>query len=81
MIDLSPLVRHVAGTPLAAWANGLQAQLDAKMDKGHGDLARWQGALDALPALLPTTVDLTDGLLLDCACDETTRTQMHQALM
>ena len=28
MIDLSPLARRLAGTPLAEWANTLQAQLD-----------------------------------------------------
>ena len=38
MIDLSPLARRLAGTPLADWANTLQAQLDRKMEKGHGDL-------------------------------------------
>lgn len=38
MIDLAPLVRRLARTPLAEWANGLQAQLDTKMTKGHGDL-------------------------------------------
>jgi len=30
MIDLAPLVRRLAGTPLYSWAQGLQAQLDAK---------------------------------------------------
>ena len=49
MIDLSPLVRRLAGTPLASWSHGLQAQLEAKLEKGHGDLDRWRGALDALP--------------------------------
>ena len=33
MIDLSPLVRRLAGTPLAEWSQGLQAQLDAKLEK------------------------------------------------
>ena len=47
MIDLSPLVRRLAGTPLASWSQGLQAQLEAKLEKGHGDLDRWRGALEA----------------------------------
>ena len=81
MIDLSPLVRRLAGTPLAQWAQGLQAQLDAKMEKGHGDLERWQAALDALPALVPTHIDLQNGLNLDCDCDDDTRARMQQALM
>jgi tRNA (mo5U34)-methyltransferase len=81
MIDLAPLARRMAGTPLASWAAGLQAQLDAKMDKGHGDLARWQGALDALPAVLPSDIELLDGLRLDGDCDDATRARMHDALM
>jgi tRNA (mo5U34)-methyltransferase len=62
MIDLSPLARRLAGTPLADWANTLQAQLDKKMEKGHGDLERWQSALDALPNIQPSEVDLLNGL-------------------
>ena len=81
MIDLSPLARRLAGTPLAAWANTLQAQLDVKMEKGHGDLERWQSALDALPDVKPTEIDLLNGLTLDTDCDDATRTQMRQALM
>ena len=81
MIDLSPLARRLAGTPLAAWANTLQAQLDVKMEKGHGDLERWQSALDALPDVRPTHIDLLDGLTLDTDCDDQTRAQMRQALM
>ena len=81
MIDLSPLARRLAGTPLAEWANTLQAQLDTKMEKGHGDLERWQSALNALPNVLPTEIDLLDGLTLDTDCDDETRVQMRQALM
>ncbi len=81
MIDLSPLARHLAGTPLADWAATLQTQLDSKMEKGHGDLERWQSALDALPALQPTTVDLLNGLTLDTDCSDETRAQMRTALM
>ena len=81
MIDLSPLARRLAGTPLADWANTLQVQLDKKMEKGHGDLERWQSALDALPKLLPTEVDLLNGLTLDTECDDDTRAQMRTALM
>ncbi|MBC3950930.1 tRNA 5-methoxyuridine(34)/uridine 5-oxyacetic acid(34) synthase CmoB [Pseudomonas folii] len=81
MIDLAPLVRRLAGTPLAEWANGLQAQLDTKMAKGHGDLERWQGALNALPDLIPSRVELKDSFTLEVDCDDETRTQTHAALM
>ncbi|SDW27785.1 tRNA (mo5U34)-methyltransferase [Pseudomonas syringae] len=81
MIDLAPLVRRLAGTPLAEWANGLQAQLDTKMTKGHGDLQRWQSALDALPDLQPERVDLTDSFTLETECDGETRTVLRKALL
>ena len=81
MIDLAPLTRRLAGTPLAEWANGLQAQLDAKMTKGHGDLQRWQSALDALPALTPTRIELADSFTLETECDGETRTRLRSALM
>ncbi|GFM61269.1 tRNA 5-methoxyuridine(34)/uridine 5-oxyacetic acid(34) synthase CmoB [Pseudomonas capsici] len=81
MIDLAPLVRRLAGTPLAEWANGLQAQLDTKMAKGHGDLQRWQSALDALPPLTAKHVELADSFTLEVECDDETRTRLRQALM
>ncbi len=81
MIDLAPLVRRLVGTPLAEWANGLQAQLDTKMAKGHGDLQRWQSALDALPPLTAERVELTDSFTLEVECDDETRTRLRQALM
>lgn len=81
MIDLAPLVRRLAGTPLAEWANGLQAQLDAKMAKGHGDLERWQSALDALPDLTPRRVELADSFTLETECDAQTVDQLRSALM
>jgi tRNA (mo5U34)-methyltransferase len=81
MIDLAPLVRRLAGTPLYAWAQGLQAQLDVKMEKGHGDLERWQGALNSLPELKPSRVELKDDFILDADCDDATREQTRVALM
>ncbi len=81
MIDLAPLVRRLAGTPLADWANGLQAQLDAKMAKGHGDLQRWQSALDALPDLQPERIDLIDSFALEAECNGETRTVLRKALL
>ncbi|ELQ14620.1 tRNA mo(5)U34 methyltransferase [Pseudomonas syringae BRIP39023] len=81
MIDLAPLVRRLAGTPLADWANGLQAQLDTKMAKGHGDLQRWQSALDALPDLQPERIDLLDSFTLEAECNGETCTVLRKALL
>ena len=41
MLDLTPLVQRLKGSPLEDWADDLQQQLDAKMAVGHGDLGRW----------------------------------------
>ncbi|MBF7143210.1 MULTISPECIES: tRNA 5-methoxyuridine(34)/uridine 5-oxyacetic acid(34) synthase CmoB [Pseudomonas] len=81
MIDLAPLVRRLAGSPLADWANGLQADLNNRLEKGHGDLQRWQAALNALPVLTASEVDLVHGLALEGDCDDSTRHQLHDALM
>ena len=70
MLDLTPLVLRLKGSPLEDWADDLQQQLDAKMAVGHGDLGRWQAALDALPAMLPSQVDLFNSFTLDNDCDE-----------
>ena len=81
MIDLTPLVRHLDGTPLAEWASELQQQLDSKMAIGHGDLRRWQGALDALPALQSVQIELESHFALDGPCTEPEREQLRQALL
>lgn len=79
-LDLTPLAWRLAGTPLAAWANGLQQQLDAKLAVGHGDLPRWQRAVDALPDIQPSAVELLDAFRLHAECDEATRAVAHDAL-
>src|SRR5690606_1458582 len=79
-LDLTPLAWRLAGTPLAAWANDLQQQLDAKLAIGHGDLPRWRRAVDALPDIQPGSVELRDAFRLDANCDEETRAATHDAL-
>jgi tRNA (mo5U34)-methyltransferase len=80
VIDLAPLAQRLSDTPLAAWAAGLQQQLDAKLAVGHGDLARWQAALDALPPLTPSHIELQQRFSLEGTCDPAQREQLHQAL-
>lgn len=79
-LDLTPLAWRLAGTPLAAWANGLQQQLDGKLAIGHGDLPRWRRAVDALPDIQPSAVELRDAFRLDADCDDATRAVTHNAL-
>lgn len=81
MIDLQPLRRQLAGTALSSWANGLQQQLDAKFEIGHGDLARWQAAVAQLPALSPEHIELGDSFSLHATVDAATQAQVRTALM
>lgn len=81
MIDLSPLVSRLAGSPLHTWAQGLQADLDARLAKGHGDLERWQNALRSLPDINVGAAELCDSLTLAGDCDESTRAELRDALM
>ncbi|MFF7708466.1 tRNA 5-methoxyuridine(34)/uridine 5-oxyacetic acid(34) synthase CmoB [Pseudomonas sp. NPDC007930] len=81
MIDLSPLARRLAGSPLHTWAQGLQADLEQRLASGHGDLQRWQNALKALPELTASVVDLARGVTLGGACDDSSRQRLRDALM
>ena len=81
MIDLAPLVRHLAGTPLSDWANGLQTQVDAKLAVGHGDLQRWRQALEALPALGCMHIELAEQMRLAGNCSASQQQQLRQALL
>ncbi|SFB33888.1 tRNA 5-methoxyuridine(34)/uridine 5-oxyacetic acid(34) synthase CmoB [Azotobacter beijerinckii] len=81
MIDLLPLARRLAGTPLAAWADTLPTQLDERLTRSHGDLQRWQAALQALPALTAERIELGEQVQLAGACDDATRAALRQALL
>ena len=79
-LDLDALQAQLAGTPLQDWACELPGQLDAKLAVGHGDLERWQAALNALPALTPSETDLVNEFRLDAPLDYATREQLLHAL-
>jgi tRNA (mo5U34)-methyltransferase len=79
-LDLDALQAQLAGTPLQEWAADLPGQLDAKLAIGHGDLARWYGAVQALPSLTVSEVELAQRFAFGGACDEATRAQLKSAL-
>lgn len=78
--DLDRLRLELAGTPLESWAASLPAQLAAKVEDGHGDLERWLAAVDRLPPLQASAVELGERFNLEGACDEDTRAQLTLAL-
>ncbi len=56
LFDYSQLQSSIANTPLAPLAELIPADLAATVS--HGDFAKWQQALMALPALVPEVVEL-----------------------
>lgn len=80
MFDLTSLLYRLAGTPLAAWAASLPAQLADKRARSHGDLPRWQSAVEALPDLTPRHIELTTQLKLSGDCPMEQRVALEQAL-
>lgn len=79
-LDLDALQQQLAGSPLQEWAADLPAQLDTKLAVGHGDLARWYAAVEALPELTPKQIELRDALRLEADCDDATRAKVKAAL-
>lgn len=60
MQDFSSLYRLMTGERLAAWAERIPAQIEANLNKKrHGDLAKWQAVLARLPAVTPSSYDLS----------------------
>lgn len=49
------------GSQLEPWLATLPAAVDAAFERGHGDLAKWQGVIAALPQIEPSSIDLCAG--------------------
>ncbi|UTW07055.1 tRNA 5-methoxyuridine(34)/uridine 5-oxyacetic acid(34) synthase CmoB [Pseudomonas benzenivorans] len=79
-LDLDALQQKLAGTPLQDWSAGLPGQIDAKLAIGHGDLQRWYGAVEALPALRVEHQELLQRFSFDGPCDERSRAALKNAL-
>ena len=59
MINYRGLFELLEDTPLAPWLERLPGQLEAAFARpSHGDLPKWQAAIDGLPRLTPSDVDL-----------------------
>jgi len=80
MIDLTKFVDHLAHTPLSLWASSLPQRLAEHYAVGHGDLPRWQAAVEAIPDLTFNQYELERELRLSGPCDEQQQQQLTQAL-
>lgn len=64
MIDYTPLFNGLRQTRLAPWVDQLAEMALAKLDPAqHGDIAKWQAALDALPKAQASNIDLNNPCL------------------
>lgn len=79
-IDLSDIPWRLAGTPLAPWANQLNDVMAAKWAEGHGDLPRWQAAVDGLPDIAPAQIELAERFALEAPLDDEQRAHVEQQL-
>ncbi len=85
MIDYQPFIERWSEGALQPWAE----QLDGQITQGfshqrYGDLKHWLAALEALPQIEATRIELNADRVsarCDYALDATTTTQLHAALM
>jgi tRNA (mo5U34)-methyltransferase len=80
------LFRALAADPaLADWGRSLERQVEAALaPDAHGDMPRWRAALEALPEICPSSIDLNaPALRIGAAadCDDETRQRLTEALM
>lgn len=78
--SLRPLVQQLENTPLADWAKTLPELLAHRLTVGHGDLARWQAAVEALPVLPIEQQELAQAVHLSGPCTAPQRQQLKQGL-
>ncbi|MBG5744417.1 tRNA 5-methoxyuridine(34)/uridine 5-oxyacetic acid(34) synthase CmoB, partial [Pseudomonas aeruginosa] len=79
-LALDALQRHLAGSPLYGWATSLPAQIAARIEEGHGDLARWWSAVQRLPQVPASKVELAQRFALHSEHDAALQAQVKEAL-
>ncbi|MBI3561808.1 MAG: tRNA 5-methoxyuridine(34)/uridine 5-oxyacetic acid(34) synthase CmoB [Gammaproteobacteria bacterium] len=79
MIDYSPLFTWLSQQQHAPWAEQIQGLLGQRTDpRVHGDFAKWQAALNALPVMVPISVDLTSAAVRVGSADQISGAQREQ---
>ena len=78
MVDYTRLYAQMVGTPLAGWLERLPAQVATALDDGqHGRLPQWRTILSNLPTIVPSQIDLRDGVRVGQP-DDLTAAQLAQ---
>jgi len=78
--DMEGLKAHLANTSLHAFVNALDKPVAAKLSAGHGDLARWQAALDALPPITAQQIELSRSVQMKGPVDSQQQAALKAAL-
>lgn len=77
MIDYSVLYQELESLGAGNWAQLLAEQLaDAFDERGHGDLRKWREAVDELPNLKPSRVNLLDSVSIGRSTDVSGQEQL-----
>lgn len=70
MFDYQPLLKELEDIGAGVWAGQLADQLTSAFDlQSHGDLPEWMSILEAIPVLIPSSVDLLDSVRIGCQND------------
>ncbi|MEJ2179346.1 MAG: tRNA 5-methoxyuridine(34)/uridine 5-oxyacetic acid(34) synthase CmoB [Gammaproteobacteria bacterium] len=84
MINYDALYRQLPGSDLAAWENILPEHVEkAIFQSGHGELTKWLGALEQLPAIAPSRIELNNPSITigdESDCDDDDRRQLEEHL-
>ena len=84
MIDYQPLVERWKDTALRTWGESLLEDIGRDFhQRRYGDLPKWLQALDQLPSIVPSDIDLKASAIRvghSSDTDASTRTQLEQGL-
>jgi tRNA (mo5U34)-methyltransferase len=80
-LNIDALIKRLSEGPLESWFINLPEAIGAKLEKGHGDLARWQTALQALPDITANNIYLKDVFCLDASIDPQIQQTLKSALL
>jgi tRNA (mo5U34)-methyltransferase len=82
-MDFSALYKQLENSRLGLYVDSLQQAIQAVAERGHGDEEKWQAALNALPDIKPTIIQLdTDRITIGCTddVDDTIRQSLDATL-
>lgn len=80
MIAIDDLIQQLTNTHLKDWATQLPQLVASKLNREHGDLAKWQAALNSLPVLTTEQFELTHEFAINGNVTPLAIHQLEQAL-